>query len=380
MLYLIKNANVYAPEHLGVLDLLIANGKFAIIDKGLEFSSSAAKTIDAEGKIVTPGFIDQHIHLNGAGGKDGFASMTPEVQATDLIRCGTTTSVGLLGTDGTARSIKSLFGKVSALRQEGLSAYMYSGYYGIDTVTITDSIQGDMTFIEPVLGFKIAISDIRSDYPTAIELVRKLREVRVGGLLSNKKGIMHVHLGTLKTQMDVLFEIVEQYNFPIEHISPTHVGRNISLFDQAIEFAKKGGIIDITTGASKYTDPYKSVIYALTKGASIDKLTFSSDGHAGLSKMDANGKQIGFKKAPIDQNLQETVKLIQQGGLPISDAIKLVTINPATNLGLKKKGRIAVGADADMCWFDEKMQLNDVFSKGEALLKSGKILFQPSFD
>ncbi len=191
---------------------------------------------------------------------------------------------------------------------------------------------------------------------------------------------MHVHLGTLKTQMDVLFEIVEQYNFPIEHISPTHVGRNISLFDQAIEFAKKGGIIDITTGASKYTDPYKSVIYALTKGASIDKLTFSSDGHAGLSKMDANGKQIGFKKAPIDQNLQETVKLIQQGGLPISDAIKLVTINPATNLGLKKKGRIAVGADADMCWFDEKMQLNDVFSKGEALLKSGKILFQPSFD
>ena len=176
---------------------------------------------------------------------------------------------------------------------------MFCGYYGIDSVTITDSIQTDMIFIDKVLGCKIAISDIRSSYPTALELVRKLRDVRVGGFIGNKKGILHVHLGNLDTKMDVLFELVNDYQFPIEHISPTHVGRTKELFDQALKFAKLGGIIDITTGASKYTDPYKSVLYALKNGVSIDNMTFSTDGNAGLTKFDAAGNVIGIKRAPF---------------------------------------------------------------------------------
>lgn len=380
MLYLIKNADVYAPSHLGMRDLLLAQGKIVAIDKKIDLPAAMVTTIDAAGKKVTPGLIDQHIHITGAGGKDGFLSMTPEIKAQELIACGTTTAVGLLGTDGTARNIRALYGKVSALRQEGLSAYMYSGYYGSDTVTITESIQSDMIFIEPVLGFKIAISDIRSSYPTAIELVRKLREVRVGGLLSSKKGIMHVHLGNLPTQMDVLFELVQQYQFPIAHISPTHVGRTKSLFDQAIEFAKLGGSIDITTGASKYTDPYLSVLYALDQGAPLSKMTFSTDGHAGLTKTDAQGNDIGFKKAPIDENLKQVQQLIRQGGLPAEQALQLVTTGPAANLGITNKGSIALGVDADLCWFDQDWNLCDVFANGKAVMREQKILLQPAFD
>lgn len=380
MLYLIKNADVYAPEHLGMQDLLLAHGKIVAMGEQLQYSQAEVQTIDAQGKRVTPGLIDQHIHITGAGGKDGFLSMTPEVKAQELIACGTTTAVGLLGTDGTARNIRALYGKVQALRQEGLSAYMYSGYYGSDTVTITESIQSDMIFIEPVLGFKIAISDIRSSYPTALELVRKLRQVRVGGLLSNKKGIMHVHLGNLPSQMDVLFELVRDYQFPIAHISPTHVGRSKSLFDQAIEFAKLGGSIDITTAASKYTDPYLSVLYALDQGAPLDKLTFSTDGHAGLTKTDAQGNDIGFKKAPIDQNLKQIQQLIVQGGFPAEKALQLNTTNVAANLGIRNKGRIAVGADADLCWFNEQWELCDVFAHGEPLMRDQKILLSPAFE
>lgn len=380
MLYLIKNADVYAPAHLGMRDILLAHGKIAAIGEKLDFPSSAVTTIDAAGKRITPGLIDQHIHISGAGGKDGFLSMTPEIQSHELIRVGTTTAVGLLGTDGTARNIRALYSKVSALRQEGLSAYMYSGYYGSDTVTITDSIQSDMIFVAPVLGFKIAISDIRSSYPTALELVRKLREVRVGGMLGNKKGIMHVHLGNLPSQMDVLFELVQDYHFPIAHISPTHVGRTQSLFDQAIEFAKLGGSIDITTGASKYTDPYKSVLYALDRQVSIANMTFSSDGHAGLSKTDAQGQTIGFKKAPFDQNLGEVIRLIKEGGLAAEQAFQLITTSPAINLGLANKGRLAVGCDADLCFFDEQWQLNDVIANGRPVMRDRQVLLQPAFD
>lgn len=378
MLYLIKNADVYAPNHLGMNDLLIANGKFVAIAPKLSFTHSGLIEIDAKGKRVLPGLIDQHIHISGAGGKDGFLSMTPEVQARELVACGTTTAVGLLGTDGTAKNIRALYGKVQSLRQEGLSAYMFSGYYGVDTLTITESIQSDMVFVEPVLGFKIAISDIRSSYPTALELVRKLREVRVGGLLSNKKGIMHVHLGNLPSQMDVLFELVQQYEFPIEHISPTHVGRTQSLFEQAIEFAKLGGIIDITTGASKYTNPYLSVLYALEKGVPMNKMTFSSDGHAGLLPK-SNNQEIDFVKAPIHQNLSEVVDLIKLGNLPAEQAFRLITTNPAENLGLKNKGGIAMGMDADMCWFDENWTLCDVFANGKMVMSDQEIIIKSQF-
>ncbi|WP_274474848.1 beta-aspartyl-peptidase [Mangrovimonas aestuarii] len=380
MLTLIKNADLYTPESLGNQDILISGEKIIAVSDNLDGCREFAKVLDFSGKIVTPGLIDQHIHITGAGGKNGFSSMTPEVTLSELISCGTTTVVGLLGTDGTARNIRSLFSKAKALEQEGISAYMFCGYYGVDSVTITDSIQGDMIFVDNVLGCKIAISDVRSSYPTSRELLRKLREVRVGGFIGNKKGILHIHLGNLNTKMDILFDLVETYQFPIEHISPTHVGRTKELFDQAIEFAKLGGIIDITTGASKYTDPYKSVQYALERGVSIDKMSFSSDGHAGLSVFDNKGRQIGVKKAPIDQNLEQVIHLIKLGGVKIGDAFRLITTNPATNLGLKNKGRIAVGCDADLCAFNTEFELKDVFARGQQMMSDSKILVKGNFE
>ncbi len=377
---LIKNATVYSPLPLGKKDILIGAGKILAIEEHIPNPDNMFKVWDATGKIVTPGFIDQHIHIIGAGGKHGFGSMTPEITLSELIVCGTTTVVGLLGTDGSARSIKSLFAKTKSLESEGLSAYMFTGYYGLDPVYLTESVQEDMIFIEPVLGCKIAITDIRSSYPTDLELLRILRQVKVGGMLANKKGILHLHLGNLKSKMDVLFKLVEEHEFPIANISPTHVGRTKELFEQAIDFAKLGGMIDLTTGASKYTDPYKAVLYALEKGVSIDKMTFSSDGNAGLDKLDEQGNLIGFRRAPINQNYLQVKALINHSEVKIEDAIKLITANPATNLGLKNKGVIKVGCDADFCALDPDFNLTDVFAKGRQMMENTQVIAKGHFE
>lgn len=376
---LIKNANVYAPESLGIKDLLIANGRIQAIENNIEKNKLFSQIWDAQEKIVTPGIIDQHVHIIGAGGKNGFHSMTPEIKMTDLISCGTTTVVGLLGTDGSSRSIKTLNAKTKSLINEGISAYMYTGYYGLDPIHLTESVKDDMMFIDNVLGCKIALADIRSSYPTPLELVRLLKDIRVGGMLASKKGILHIHLGTLTDKMDVLFDLVENFEFPIEHISPTHVGRTKDLFEQAIKFAKLGGMIDITTGASKYTDPYKSVLYALEKGVDISKITFSSDGNAGLEKLDDKGKLIGFRKAPVDKNLEEVISLIKKGGVSIEDAFKIITKNPANNLGLTNKGIIKVGADADFCVFDSDLKLMDVLAHGVLMMENYDLKVNDSF-
>ena len=376
---LIKNANVYAPESLGIKDLLIANGSIQAIENNIEKNKLFSQIWDAQEKIVTPGIIDQHVHIIGAGGKNGFHSMTPEIKMTDLISCGTTTIVGLLGTDGSSRSIKTLNAKTKSLINEGISAYMYTGYYGLDPIHLTESVKDDMMFIDNVLGCKIALADIRSSYPTPLELVRLLKDIRVGGMLASKKGILHIHLGALTDKMDVLFDLVENFEFPIEHISPTHVGRTKDLFEQAIKFAKLGGMIDITTGASKYTDPYKSVLYALEKGVDISKITFSSDGNAGLEKLDDKGKLIGFRKAPVDKNLEEVISLIKKGGVSIEDAFKIITKNPANNLGLSNKGIIKVGADADFCVFDSDLKLMDVLAHGVLMMENYDLKVNDSF-
>jgi len=376
---LIKNANVYAPESLGIKDLLIANGSIQAIENNIEKNKLFSQIWDAQEKIVTPGIIDQHVHIIGAGGKNGFHSMTPEIKMTDLISCGTTTVVGLLGTDGSSRSIKTLNAKTKSLINEGISAYMYTGYYGLDPIHLTESVKDDMMFIDNVLGCKIALADIRSSYPTPLELVRLLKDIRVGGMLASKKGILHIHLGALTDKMDILFDLVENYEFPIEHISPTHVGRTKDLFEQAIKFTKLGGMIDITTGASKYTDPYKSVLYALEKGVDISKITFSSDGNAGLEKLDDKGKLIGFRKAPVDKNLEEVISLIKKGGVSIEDAFKIITKNPANNLGLSNKGIIKVGADADFCVFDSDLKLMDVLAHGVLMMENYDLKVNDSF-
>ena len=369
---------MFTLQHIWVKkDILIGGGKILLISDCID-SVSNVKVIDIENKYLVPGFIDQHVHITGAGGKHGFASMTPEIKVTDLVKNGITSVVGLLGTDGATRSLKSLYAKVKALNQEGISAFMHTGYYGIDPVHLMKNVQEDLIYIDAVLGCKIAISDIRSSYPSDRELLRLLRQVKVGGMIARKKGILHVHLGNLESKMDSLFRIVKDHQFPIEHISPTHVGRTKDLFEQALEFAKIGGIIDITTGASKYTEPYKAVLHALNKGVKFNNLTFSSDGNAGLDKLDDQGNLIGFRCAPISESFNQVKHLLNEG-CKLEEAILLITLNPAVNLGLNHKGRIEEGADADFCVLDDAYSITDVFANGRCVMQNGELIVKDSF-
>lgn len=374
MLKILRNAEVYSPEYSGRKDILIGSGKILAIEDHIELSSGIAEIFSYKDRIITPGLIDQHIHLTGAGGKNSYASMTPEISIEELIACGTTTVMGMLGTDGVTRSLHGLYAKVKALDQEGISAYMLTGYFGLPTITLMNSVLEDMIFVDKVIGCKIAISDERSSFPTENELLKLLREVHVGGLTSGKGGILHVHLGALESRMDILLEIVKKHHFPVCHISPTHVGRTKTLFEQAIEFAKTGGMIDISTGGTKFDMPYKQVLYAIDKGVSINNITFSSDGNAGMAQKDEMGKLVKTYKAPVDLNLKQVILLIKETGMAISDAFKLITTNPAKNLSLHNKGKIEVGKDADFCIFDRNFELTDVIARSEFMMKDKIIL------
>ncbi|HZG25659.1 MAG TPA: amidohydrolase family protein, partial [Chitinophagaceae bacterium] len=81
---LFKNATVWTNEKEGRLentDVLVKNGKIAQVGKNL--SDASAKSIDATGKYLTPGIIDEHSHIASASINEGGQSVTSEVRIAD---------------------------------------------------------------------------------------------------------------------------------------------------------------------------------------------------------------------------------------------------------------------------------------------------------
>ena len=177
---LIKNARVFAPQDLGKNDVLMVNDRIVAVGQNLAPQLPDLEILDASGKILTPGFFDQHIHVTGGGGEGGPSTRTPELVLSELISCGTTSVVGVSGTDYTTRSIPNLLAKVRALQTEGVSAWMYTSNYKYPATTLTDSIANDLFFVPEVIGVKIALGDHRSSFPTAQQVLAVLAEVRVG--------------------------------------------------------------------------------------------------------------------------------------------------------------------------------------------------------
>ena len=101
---LLKHVDLYAPEHVGVRDLLILGGRVAAAEADLTVNVPDLETIDARGAIAAPGIVDHHNHFGGAGGEGGFNFRTPPAQLSTFVKAGITTAVGLLGTDGYSRS------------------------------------------------------------------------------------------------------------------------------------------------------------------------------------------------------------------------------------------------------------------------------------
>ncbi|MGL4520608.1 MAG: amidohydrolase family protein [Phocaeicola sp.] len=380
MFKLITNARLYHSVEADLKQILIHNNKIAAIDSCIDTGNLEVEVIDAAGAWVTPGLIDIHVHVIGGGGQTGFSSLAPEVQVQALVACGTTTVVGLLGTDGFVKKLPQLYAKTMSLRMNGLSAYMLTGFYGLPTPTLTNSVTEDLIYIDPVIGCKIAICDDRSSHPTEEELLRIINQVRLGGFTSAKGGVMHVHLGGLPDGMSLLLDIAKKYPTLVHYISPTHTIRTEALFNQAIEFAKLGGMIDISTGGTKFTEPYKAVLMALEQGVDISRISFSSDGNAGVRRIDPITGVDTYKLAPLHLNLEQTIKLITEGGMHPKDAFKLVTENAAKNMKLKNKGEIKVGYDADFCFFDQSFRLTHVISQGIEFMKEQKMVRKGNFE
>ncbi|MGV3024878.1 beta-aspartyl-peptidase [Clostridium thermobutyricum] len=390
MIKIIKNAEIYSPEFLGKKDIVIVGDKIEGIYENIKVPEDflSVEVIDAEGKILVPGFIDAHVHLIGGGGEGGYKTRTPELPLSKITTAGITTVVGVIGTDGVCRNMRSLLAKVKALKEEGITAYCYTGSYDIPVKTMTDSIKGDLLLVEEVIGVgELALSDHRSSQATVEQFINTVAQTRVGGLLSGKAGIVNVHFGGGARKLEYLFKMIEQSEIPPTQISPTHMSRTKELLEAGVEWVKVGGFVDLTTSS----DPdhleegellaSQGLKYLLNKGVPIDNITFTSDGNGSMPMFDEEGKLIGLGICSVSTLFDEVRKSVLIEKISLEDALKTITSNPAKVLKLKDKGRIEVNKDADIVLLDkEDLKIDTVIALGKKMVENKNVLIKGTFE
>jgi beta-aspartyl-dipeptidase (metallo-type) len=390
MFTLIKGGEVYAPHYLGNKDILLAAGKIAKISDHIEWGSSDIniQVIDAAGKIVAPGFIDAHVHITGGGGEGGYKTRTPEIYLSDVTLAGVTTIVGVIGTDGTARTMTNLIAKAKALKEEGISCFVHTGSYQVPVKTLTGSIETDIMMIDEVIGVgEIAIADHRSSQPQANELARIASEARVAGMLSGKAGVVNIHLGDSKSMLSLIEEVVESTDLPVSQFYPTHINRNSYVFEAGIEYAKKGGYVDFTTSTTKQFIEEGEVKCStglkrmLDAGVPSERITFTSDAQGSLPAFNERGEFTGLRIGKVNSLFKEVREAVLHEGIPLETALQTITSNPARVLKLKEKGVLAEGLHADLVLLNkDDLNINSVIALGQVMVQEGKAVIKGTFE
>jgi beta-aspartyl-dipeptidase (metallo-type) len=366
VLILIRGGEVYAPEPLGVTDVLVDMGSIIKVGptdpKALEHLGVEHEVLDASGCVVVPGLIDPHQHLLGGSGEGGLALQTPMIFLSEIVAFGITTVVGVLGVDSTMKTMAGLLARVKGLREQGISTRMWTGGYNIPPTTVMSDVREEMLFIDEVVGAgEIAIADRRALQTWLPELAKVVLDTQVGGLLSGKAGVTHFHVGEEDERLERLRQLLDEFNIPAESLYPTHVTRSDELFDEALELVRRGATIDTDVAAGGM---HRWARRWFESGAPSERFTFSSD---------AGSERPG-------KLFEEWRACIVRHGLPLERMLPLVTTNTARVLKLDKKGRLGAGCDADVVVLDaDGLEIRDVFAMGRRMVRDGSLCVSERF-
>ncbi|HEV7923482.1 MAG TPA: amidohydrolase family protein [Thermoanaerobaculia bacterium] len=355
---LVENAEVFAPAPLGRRSLLLAGGSIEAVgvDGGvLARCGIELETLDAAGCLAMPGLIDPHAHLIGGSGEQGFASQTPELSASELLRGGITTVVGTLGADTSTRTMRALLGKVKSLRDEGLAAYAWSG--GYDARPLLDSLGDDITLIEEIIGAgEVAIADARGPQLDAARLARLAAQCFVAGTLTGKAGLLHLHVGPGERRLAVVRELLERFDVAPSTLYLTHVERDEPLMSEAIELARRGMPIDCDVHEE---DLPRWIRFYREHDGDPALITASSD---------AGSKSPHMLFEQVMRCAREDMQ-----------AIAVATSNTARILKLDA-GRLAPGRRADVLLVDaDSLALRHVICNGRLVMRDGAVLLRERF-
>jgi beta-aspartyl-dipeptidase (metallo-type) len=386
MIQLLRNAEVYAPQPLGVRDVLVAAGRIAWIGEGPLTLPDALEVdvTDLDGARLVPGLIDCHAHLTGGGGEAGPHTRVPPVPLSRFTAGGTTTVIGVLGTDDLVRTPAELVTAARGLEEEGLTAFTLTGGYHLPPATVTGSVRGDIVLIDRIIGIgEVAVSDHRSSQPTLEELLRIAADAHVAGMMSGKAGVVHLHLGDGRRGLELVCEAIGRSEIPARVFHPTHVNRSRRLFTEACALVKEGTVIDITAfpvGPEEDAWPAdEAVVRYLAAELPPGNVTVSSDAGGCLPVFDADGR-VAAMDVGRPAALGATLAALLARGERLERVLPAFTSNVARLFRLHRKGQITPGADADLVVLAADGGIRDVMARGQWHVRNGRVERRGTFE
>ena len=378
-LQLVADADVHAPEPLGIRHLLLGGGRILWMgpERPAMPSEFEVEVIELEGRRLIPGLIDCHAHVTGGGGEAGYGSSIAPLCAHEFTSQGITAVVGLLGTDDCVRTTGQLVHAVHGLRAAGLAAWCYTGGYHLPPTTLLGSIRADIVHVDPIIGLgELALSDHRSSQPTLDELLRVASEVHVAGLMTGKAGVVHLHLGDGPRGLELVRRALDASELPARVFHPTHVNRRRALFEEALALTGRGVTVDVTAepegesqrspgpGPDAELPASRAIRQILESDVDPTRWTVSSDGGGCLPTFDSDGHVISFgvgRPAVLPALLAQLLS----EGLPLDRVLPGFTSSPADLLRLVGHGRIAVTGHANLVVLEERThRIRDVWCAG----------------
>jgi imidazolonepropionase-like amidohydrolase len=378
---------VWTSEDAGILqntDVLLKAGKIAAIGKNL--SAEGARVIDATGKYVTPGIIDEHSHIAAASINEGGQSVTSEVRITDNLNPediniyrqlsgGVTTSHILHGSANTIGGQTQLIKLRWGADDEGLK---FKGADGFIKFALGENVKRSPTpagqnnrFPDTRMGVEQVLEDA---FTRAKDYAKEWKAYNDGG----KKG----PAPRRDLELDALVEILNNKRFITCH---SYLQSEINM---AMHIADKMGYHYNTF--THILEGYKVADKMKAHGANAS--TFSDWWNYKMEVVDAipynaylmqkAGLNVAINSddAEMARRLnQEAAKSVKYGGMSEIDALKMVTINPAKMLHVDNKvGSLKVGKDADVVvWSDHPLS---IYAKALYTIVDGTVYFDREKD
>ena len=370
---LFKNATVWTNENEGILqntDVLIKDGKIARIGK--DISDRNAKTIDATGKHITAGIIDEHSHIAAASINEGGHNSSAEVTIEDVIDdedidvyrnlAGGVTSIQIL--HGSANPIGGRSAIIKLKWGETADDYVYKNAPKFIKFALGENVkQSRARRNERFPQSRMGVEQVFIDYFSRAKAYdeakksgksyRKDTEMEVLADILNGERFISCH-SYVQSEINMLMKVAEQFNFRINTF--THILEGYKVADKMAEHG---------VGGSTFSDwwAYKyEVNDAIPYNAAIMH-------NAGVTVA------INSDDAEMSRRLnQEAAKSVKYGGVSEEDALKFVTLNPAKLLHLDNRvGSLKVGKDADVVlWTDHPLS---IYAKAEKTIIEGITYF-----
>lgn len=384
---LIKNATVWTNEADGVLentDVLLENGKIAKVGKNL--SAAGAREIDGTGKHLTPGIIDEHSHIAiSRGVNEGSEAVTAEVNIENVVDSediniyrqlsgGVVASQLLHGSanpiGGRSAIIKLKWGyspeemKISwadKFIKFALGENVKQSNWGEDnTIRFPQTRMGvEQVFEDAFTRAKEyeedwkAYNNLSNRDKANTAAPRKDLELETLVEILNSKRFISCH-SYVQSEINMLMKVAERHGFRINTF--THILEGYKLADKM----KEHGV-----GGSTFSDWWA---YKFEVNDAIPYNAALMHGEGVVTAINSDDAEMGRRLN------QEAGKTIKYGGVPVEEALKMVTLNPAKLLHLDDRmGSIKVGKDADVVlWSDEPLS---IYAKAEKTIIEGAVFF-----